>query len=335
MPPPRIHILGAGAIGLLHTHILAQHNVPTTLLLRPATLQSFLKAGSIIRVHDAADDSTVEHTGIQAEDVAANGKEGKGGIDCLLVCTKAGDTHAAVQSIRHRLIRPRSISHPAIIILLQNGVLALHPTIQSLFPPTSHGGPVVFAGSTTHGAWMRDRFNVVWAGRGGTCFGPISGSPASISDTTGGILTTLNRAGLEYQPPDALLPTLLLKLVTNACLNPITALLGLPNGCVLTPLGRGLITQICTELASLLPHLHAPASQKWSAEMLTDYVCGVADATKGNRNSMLVDVERGGCTEVDFILGYCVTKGEEYGVQTPVLRALWDLVRLKSGDVGV
>ncbi len=53
----------------------------------------------------------------------------------------------------------------------------------------------------------------------------------------------------------------------------------------------------------------------------------VAEMTANNRSSMLQDIEKGKRTEIDYINGAIVKKGEELGVKCTVNEVLWRLVK--------
>ncbi len=53
--------------------------------------------------------------------------------------------------------------------------------------------------------------------------------------------------------------------------------------------------------------------------------------TAEHHSSMLQDMERGRPTEIDFINGAVVAKGERHGIVTPVNRMLCELIRAKEG----
>ena len=118
------------------------------------------------------------------------------------------------------------------------------------------------------------------------------------------------------------------KLVVSAAINPLTALLRVPNGELLQrPAARLLMGELGREAAAVaraqgvsLP-FEAPES---AAEE-------VARRTAANHSSMLQDVLRGAPTEIDAICGAIVRAGEETGVPTPVNRVTWHLVKALSG----
>ncbi len=67
-----------------------------------------------------------------------------------------------------------------------------------------------------------------------------------------------------------------------------------------------------------------------TSEALQTEVLRVAAITRQNISSTLADVRRGRTTEIDFVSGYLENLGQEYGVDTPIISALANLIRLKS-----
>lgn len=113
------------------------------------------------------------------------------------------------------------------------------------------------------------------------------------------------------------------KLVVNAAINPLTALLRVPNGELLErPSANALMAKTAREVAKVavaqgvkLP-FDAPVS---AAEE-------VARRTAANHSSMLQDVTRGAPTEIDAICGAVVRAGKRFNISTPTNYALLRLV---------
>ena len=114
------------------------------------------------------------------------------------------------------------------------------------------------------------------------------------------------------------------KLVVNAAINPLTALLRMPNGGILS---RTSANQLSTDLAR---EVIAVAEAKGIQLPYADPVQaakGVASQTAANHSSMYQDIMRGAPTEIDSICGAVVEEGKAFGVPTPVNYTMWKLVR--------
>jgi 2-dehydropantoate 2-reductase len=114
------------------------------------------------------------------------------------------------------------------------------------------------------------------------------------------------------------------KLVINAAINPLTALLRVTNGQLLErPAARTLVAAAAREAADVAAALGLRLTYPDPVAAAES----VARRTASNTSSMLQDVMRGAPTEIDAICGAIVSAGEEWGVPTPVNGILWLLVR--------
>jgi 2-dehydropantoate 2-reductase len=114
------------------------------------------------------------------------------------------------------------------------------------------------------------------------------------------------------------------KLVINAAINPLTALLRIPNGELLArPITRKMMASLARETAEVAAaeHVSLPFSNPVSA------VEDVARKTAKNHSSMFQDVRRGAPTEIDAICGAVTKRAELHGIDTPFNRTCWQLVR--------
>jgi len=114
------------------------------------------------------------------------------------------------------------------------------------------------------------------------------------------------------------------KLVISAAINPLTALLRVPNGELLErPAVRSLMGELAREAAAVARALGVGLPFEGPESAAEE----VARRTADNRSSMLQDVLRGAPTEIDAICGAIVRNGEERDVPTPVNRLMWHLVK--------
>jgi 2-dehydropantoate 2-reductase len=113
------------------------------------------------------------------------------------------------------------------------------------------------------------------------------------------------------------------KLVINAAINPLSAVLDVPNGELLAREGaQKLSAQLAQEAAAV-------AKAQSVALTFADPVAAAQDVarrTAANSSSMRQDVQRGAQTEIDAICGAIVRAGAATGVPTPVNEVMWKLV---------
>ncbi|CCM03126.1 uncharacterized protein FIBRA_05247 [Fibroporia radiculosa] len=140
------------------------------------------------------------------------------------------------------------------------------------------------------------------------------------------------------------------KLVVNSVINPITALLSCRNGQLFESVpARRLCYQLCREASRVfyaqwraeLRDLEPPNSRMFSklenrfprelsAGGLVEECQRVAQLTRNNFSSMLVDVRKNQNTEVAYMNGYIVHLAKKYDVRVPTMQALLDLVYLRT-----
>ena len=143
-------------------------------------------------------------------------------------------------------------------------------------------------------------------------------------DRLKGLESILRVANFTVNVVEDLQPDMWGKLIVNAAINPLTAILRVKNGELLTnPDARELMGKLACE-AALVAEKLGIAIPFANPELA---VAGVAKQTAENLSSMLQDVLRGTQTEVDVINGVVVRAGEEKSVPTPVNRVVWSLVK--------
>src|SRR3990172_8290732 len=136
----------------------------------------------------------------------------------------------------------------------------------------------------------------------------------------------LQEAGFELQPAEDLQGLVWGKLAINAGINPLTALLEVPNGELLVrPGARQLMRAAAQETAAVA----AARGLQLPYPDVAARVEEVAQRTASNVSSMLQDIRRGAPTEIDAISGAVVREGERHGALTPLNWTLWNLVRAK------
>lgn len=199
-----------------------------------------------------------------------------------------------------------------IALSLQNGMGNRELLAQALGPER------VALGTTTAGATLL----------GPGCVRPAGAGRVSLEEDPrlDPLAEKLSRAGFgveRTQDADSLIWG---KLAINAAINPLTALLEVPNGAILgSSAAWSLAAELAQEAAAVARsqgvRLPYPDPVKAAAE--------VAAHTAANRSSMLQDVQRGAPTEIDAICGAIVRLGRAAGVPTPANQALWQLIKAR------
>ena len=298
MPPTEpILILGTGALACLFAARYSAAGAPVTLLgTWPEGLEAIRQQG--VRLVDA--NGREQAYPVQVVD----NPRACAGARQALVLVKSWQTGRAARQLAVCL------AEDGLALTLQNGLGNRQALEQAL------GASRVALGVTTVGANLLGPGRVRPAGEGTITLGEHAGIRP--------VVEGLRIAGFTVELTSD--PTGLLwgKLVINAAINPITALLGIANGELLErPQARWLAAATALEAAEVAraQGIHLPYPDPEAA------VEGVAGRTAANRSSMLQDVQREAPTEIDAICGAIVLAGEQWGVPTPVNRTLWMLVK--------
>jgi 2-dehydropantoate 2-reductase len=184
--------------------------------------------------------------------------------------------------------------------------------------------PRVIRGTTFPAGRVLEPGHIQWDVKGDTTFGPFEPSPAT-ADEIDRLADACTRAGMPTQAvADARGPQWR-KVIFNAATNPVGALTGLTHGrvCEDAPLRRlvtGLVDEGKAVAAAQGIELDA------DPEELIDHAAK-PEIAYDHKASMLQDVEARRPTEIDYLNGGIARFGEEHGVQTPLNRAIWSLVK--------
>lgn len=295
--PPSLLIVGTGAMACLFAARLSEADVPLIMLgTWPEGLEALKRHGvSVVNVDGSEKTFPVR---------ATNDPAACAGARYALVLVKSWQTRRAARQLS------ACMAQDGVALTLQNGIGNRETLAQIL------GTPRVALGVTTIGAYLLGPGRVRPAGEGVTSLGAHSRL---------GPLADLLRSGgfIVENAPD---PNVLLwgKLIINAAINPLTALLGVPNGELLErPTSRELLAAVVREAAAVavaqgirLPY----PDPVLATETITR-------RTAANRSSMLQDILRGAPTEIDAICGAIVRSGEQNNVPTPINRTLWQLIK--------
>ncbi len=143
----------------------------------------------------------------------------------------------------------------------------------------------------------------------------------------GAINASLTEAGMELALVPQVEALIWQKLVINAAINPLSALLDVPNGALLNnSAARTLLGGLAQETAAVARAKGIPLAFDNPVAAAEE----VARQTATNFSSMLQDLRRGAPTEIDAICGAITRNGEKASVNTPLNRTFWQLIRAKA-----
>ena len=292
-----ILIVGTGALATLFAARLAQVGHSITMLGSwQAGLDALRKEGA--RLVDSNGDE--QYLRVHA---IADPQECRG-VKHALVLVKAWQTERVAAQLKECL------AEDGLAVTLQNGLGNRETLARSL------GEGRVALGSTTTGATLLGP-GLVRAGGEGT----IS---VERHQALGPLAEALTSAKFNLNVVEDAQSLIWGKLVINAAINPLTALLRIPNGKLLElPSACEMMSALAMETARVAEaeHIKLPFSNPAAAAE------DVARRTAANNSSMLQDVLRGAPTEIDAICGAVVRTAQKHNMDTPANWACWKLIK--------
>ncbi len=297
MPAESLLIVGSGAMAGLYAARLAAHADVTMLGSWAAGLSAIQKRG--IRLEEDGHRSTVR---VRATAQAAECR----GAALALVLVKSFQTDQAAERLA------ACLAPGGLAVTLQNGLGNRERLAARL------GAQRVALGVTTDGATLLGPGHIRAGGRGTTTLPD--------DERCSGLAALLRRGGFQVARASDVDALAWGKAVVSAGINPLAALLRLPNGALLEPQRQG-AWQVAAEAARETAAVAGALGLQLPFADPVERVAEVARATAANRSSMLQDIERGRPTEIDAICGAIAAEGQRLGVATPVNRVLWNLVR--------
>jgi len=297
----RVGIIGSGAMGTLFGYHLASASEVTMLDSNRAILAEIERNGGL-SVNDAPPRPV--RAGRSSRDLY--------GSNFIFLFVKAVDTLKALRAFAGEL----SPSTP--IVSLQNGV-GNEDAIK-----TALGGAVpVVLGITTESSLTIAPGRVRSSEQGNTIIGSGGASPA----TSRSVAELLVKTGMKATVVYDIRPHLWGKLVANAAVNAVSALLDCESGEILKdPNAARLAEALAEEAAQVAASLkiNLPFANPWQ------YVAEVIAVGADSKSSMAFDLESGHPSEIDHINGAVCAAGRRTGVPTPYNDAMVRLIKAKE-----
>ncbi|HKU68193.1 MAG TPA: 2-dehydropantoate 2-reductase [Candidatus Baltobacteraceae bacterium] len=297
----RVGIIGSGAMGTLFGYHLASQCEVTMLDSNRALLDEIERSGGL-----SVNDAPPRHVRVGRSSRELYGS------NFVFLFVKAVDTLRALRPFAGEL----SPSTP--IVSLQNGV-GNEDAIK-----TALGGAVpVVLGITTESSLTVGAGRVRSSQGGATIIGSGGASPATSRSVAELLMKSDMKASVVYD----IRPHLWGKLVANAAVNAVSALLDCESGEILKdPNAARLAEALAEEAAEVAAALkiNLPFVNPWQ------YVAEVIAVGADSKSSMAFDLESGHPSEIDHINGAVCAAGRRTGVATPYNDAMVRLIKAKE-----
>lgn len=282
----KVGIIGGGAVGLLVASYMRKANLPVTLFSRRETQrQKILEEGLRLDAGENSFFHDIEVAPIDLQQLES--------VDILFIAVKQYGLEEVVGNLR------KMKRHPA-LVFLQNGMGHIE------YFDALVGFPSIFISIVEHGAYKDSDNIVIHTGLGQIKIGAFKGFLEDWRE----LWKKLNNVGFPFILTEDWLEMMKQKLLVNACINPLTAIYKVENGCLIeNAYFQSLMYELYAEACSALQL--TKEKSRW------DNIELVCKQTAKNRSSMLRDLEEGRQTEIEAISGYVLREGGKRDVNLP------------------
>lgn len=307
---PSWAIVGAGGIGLTFATMLCESGHEVHIVCRPWQADAMRSEGTFVTGLFGEHHS---HPTV-VEDVVALPPN----LEVYAVATKAYDTKTVAASLA------KVIQAGAIVVSLQNG-LGNVETLMSALPRCIVLGARIIFGAERISA---NKAKVT------VCADDVVIAPLwkiEWAEHAKVVAESCARSGIPCRSDVDIAPWLWAKVLYNAALNPLGALLNMSYGELAEDeLTRATMNMVIEEAFLVAKASNEPLWWGSAGEYLEHFYSELVPPTAAHRPSMLQDLEAGKRTEIDALNGAIVRLGERHGIPTPMNAALTDWVKRRE-----
>jgi 2-dehydropantoate 2-reductase len=290
----KIGIIGGGSIGLLYAYYLSELYDVTLYTKTKDQLRSISASGVHLIINNLEDSRLIKSKLFS---------EWAGGEDLTIVAVK----QYHLEDIISRITKQQQANTQ--FLFLQNGMGHLN-LLKSFESQT------VYLSSVEHGAIKTNNYTVEHKGIGQTKIALFQGTPALP-------VSFYQISNFPVIVEKDYYEMLLKKLIVNAIINPLTALLKIKNGQILSNHRFFSVAEaMFTEIANVF---HLVNRDKYF-----QYFLEVCQNTAENHSSMYKDFEAGKPTEIDAILGYILGEAALRKIDTPICQTMYQFIKGKE-----
>jgi 2-dehydropantoate 2-reductase len=304
----RVLVIGAGALGSLIGGLLSvDHDV--TIVGRPEQAWVLKEKGLKIEGITEGEFNPKAHSGVPKDQE----------YDLIILCVKSYNTELSLDPLTPLLMKGTPI------LSLQNGLDNEEKILK--FIESKGSSSAVIGGITCHGVTYKGPGLVKHAGVGDTMIGHFGGSETEASEMIRKVQTIarfFTEAGLEMETTTCIDREIWAKTIINSAINPLTAIVGGPNGVILD---NEELNDMAVELIKEGVETAKAYGIDLTEEEMFRRTFDVAKRTSRNHSSMFQDIKLKRRTEVDSINGALVEKAKEKDLEAPLNQAMVRLIK--------
>ena len=243
-------------------------------------------------------------------------RDGEAPVDVAIVTTKTPGTAWAADTAA-RLLAPDGVA-----LTIQNGLGNYEILAEHVGRERAAVGVIYVGAQLVNGELRATGPGKVEMGRP-----PAAAQRARLD----GLARSLRDGGMDVTVVDDPWPAVWRKVVTNAAVNPLTALVRRTNAELLADAPA---SRVADGIAREVARVATASGVRIGEDEAVKQWRTMAALTGANRSSMLQDVEAGRPTEIDAISGAVAREGERRGVAAPLNQAMTLLVSSLSPRPG-
>jgi len=299
----KVGIIGAGAMGSIFAYFFSKADIETTLLEKDKNIIRNIQNGLNVEAGD--EKKTIKINASDDPSVL---------MDCgiIIIFVKTYNTEDAIKKIMPVI---GNGNNKSIIVSLQNGIGS-----KEIIAKYISEDRIVY-GSTSIGATRVNTNTVILGGMGDIVIGGSNKEAVTIAENI--FKSARLNVTVAENPDEAIWK----KAIVNAGINPIGALLGVPNGDIIkNEFSSKLQERIVKEAVDVAMSI----GLSFNADEMIVLTRTVCEKTAKNLCSMLQDVNAHRRTEIDSINGIIIQYGFKSSIPTPYNDALYCLIMARK-----
>ncbi|MFS1513484.1 2-dehydropantoate 2-reductase [Chengkuizengella sp. SCS-71B] len=302
-------IVGGGSLGLLLTAKYTLANIPVVLITRTKDQAEIIRAHGL-QLAEGKREHAANFACYSIVEVKENDLEFD--LDWIFLMVKQHHINLSLGQDISTLMKEQTK-----LLCFQNGI-GHEEKLSSWIPRDK-----IYLAITTEAAKKNAAHSVVHTGKGIIWIGQESQKSEFFDKSEKKLMKSLSDAGFKPQMTNNMSSIIWNKLLINSVINPLTAILKVSNGELLSSENWVQLMKNLLEEGKLV----ARAAGIKTDEQLWDQLIEVCQKTSNNSSSMLQDILEGRETEIDRINGSLIRLASEYKIEIPTHQVVYNMVK--------